>query len=417
MQVRRSDRGRFPACPLQAYVRYEQLLATDRLAARRQRVEMAQPRRGASLDWLVGLALLGAAAAALALLLIREVGLWGGGVAGLDITDDDLEFFLDEELRTPEVEVLDPEEGSLGSREFWGNFVAPSRPFVMRRGLQVAGWVRDGDGPGTWRHFAEELGEAHGAHELPVQIYRPGLVRVPADSAEVLQPAQVSMPLRATLARVRRGGSDAPVCYAVEGAELAEGSPLLDAARSLEPPFASLLQPEAAALWLTPPGHRGELRYEGAESLLVQLRGSASVTLLDPLQLPFLYRTTRAERRLTPPTSPGGPPGSADDAAPTGESIENLSPVRLDDVDLSSHPVAEAAEPIEARLEEGDVLYVPALWWSQRTALPGTTDEEDEGEEDGRSREPNVAVEYRYKTHSTPMLKVAAALREQMALD
>ena len=385
--------------------------------------------RRASLDWLVGLALLGAAAAALALLLIREVGLWGG-VAGLDITGDDLEFFLDEELRTPEVEVLDPEEGSLGSREFWGNFVAPSRPFVMRRGLQVAGWVRDGDGPGTWRHFAAELGEAHGAHELPVQIYRPGLVRVPADSAEVLQPAQVSMPLRAALARVRRGGSDAPVCYAVEGAELPEGGPLLDAARSLEPPFASLLQPEAAALWLTPPGHRGELRYEEAESLLVQLQGSASVTLLDPLQLPFLYRTTRAERRLTPPASPGGPPGSADDAAPTGESVENLSPVRLDDVDLSSHPVAGAAEPIEARLEEGDVLYVPALWWSQRTALLGAADEEEEEEEEpeekepeekerkeGRSREPNVAVEYRYKAHSTPMLKVAAALREQMALD
>ena len=32
-------------------------------------------------------------------------------------------------------------------------------------------------------------------------------------------------------------------------------------------------------------------------------------------------RTTRAERRLTPPASPGGPPGSADDAAPTGESV------------------------------------------------------------------------------------------------
>ena len=42
-------------------------------------------------------------------------------------------------------------------------------------------------------------------------------------------------------------------------------------------------------------------------------------------------------------------------------------------------------------------------------------EQEEKERKEGRSREPNVAVEYRYKAHSTPMLKVAAALRERNA--
>lgn len=117
----------------------------------------------------------------------------------------------------------------------------------------------------------------------------------------------------------------------------------------------------------------------------------------------------------------------------TGHVIENISP--LGDLEdgytlHDTYAVAREAVPIETELGPGDVLYLPALWWYQLTTIttPGVESNTHIGEtnvDGGRvegnnaDRETGVSVmlDYRYSAHSETMLRVAAALREQMSLD
>jgi hypothetical protein len=99
----------------------------------------------------------------------------------------------------------------------------------------------------------------------------------------------------------------------------------------------------------------------------------------------------------------------------TGMTIENISPLgdsEDDDGLLDKYPVAAEAKPIEVELRPGDVLYLPALWWYERITI-ATVDSKEADPIDGVA----VALEYRYSAHSQALLRVAAALRDQMSLD
>ena len=79
----------------------------------------------------------------------------------------------------------------------------------------------------------------------------------------------------------------------------------------------------------------------------------------------------------------------------------------------------------------GDVLFVPTLWWHQRsTATAGKANGAENAEtvkngenaaaaENGAGDDIGVGitVQYQYRAHSSAMLRVAAALREQMSLE
>ena len=243
-----------------------------------------------SLDRMVGAVLLSTAAAALLLVLVRDVprhfARWRhGGVGGLDIVSDDLDYFTDPELRTPELEVIDAEQLTnepLDDRMFWGDFVAPSRPVLLRGGLIAWG----GDG---WRGFGAALLEGEVAEQpVPLALIRREM-DVLADRATILRPAEVVVPLGRALQRVRQHPCDGQIegwCCAVEGAVLATPLPAtleqkqadadgisgLSARLSdLEPPCATLLQRRNTSLWLTGAGHKAPLQFNSAEMFLVQV--------------------------------------------------------------------------------------------------------------------------------------------------
>lgn len=48
-------------------------------------------------------------------------------------------------------------------------------------------------------------------------------------------------------------------------------------------------------MWLTAAGHTTMLQFNDEESFLVQVAGGQRIRLYDPMQTPFLYRTTRSE--------------------------------------------------------------------------------------------------------------------------
>lgn len=48
-------------------------------------------------------------------------------------------------------------------------------------------------------------------------------------------------------------------------------------------------------MWLTAAEHTAMLQFNDEESFLVQVAGGQRIRLYDPMQTPFLYRTTRSE--------------------------------------------------------------------------------------------------------------------------
>ncbi len=466
------------------------------------------------------------------LVAAREASLLNQGIGGLDIDVQDLDFFRDPELRTPEVtafEVWHLEEEPLVKQLFWVQFVAPSRPMVVREGLRH--WSPD------WQDRFPAALRAE-KEQIMLTIWSGSENKL--SEGAVRRHMQVRLPLDQALQQIVRapcGGGVSSAIFtdmgieewgcAVEGAPLPIPRPLHNRGKSatlsslltsLEPPYAALLRRVGVSVWLTAAHHRTLLQFNSEESFVVQIAGRQRIRLYDPFQTPFLHRTARSEiqcrvatsvvtrRPLTleecpwldaelpngtllfrEPTTPRAsdesdkathrtgmitvarlPWNFAEQAAAsrgskqseksafvvpadalsladtvngtahgdyvcdvaTDTMIENISPLGgLEDLDelRDEFPLAVDAKPIEVELGPGDVLYLPALWWYERTTIApagheGNSgddvggEEGDRGEIDGLSGV-SVALEYRYAAHSKAMLHVAAALRDQMSLD
>ncbi|XP_035684856.1 bifunctional peptidase and arginyl-hydroxylase JMJD5-like isoform X1 [Branchiostoma floridae] len=87
------------------------------------------------------------------------------------------------------------------------------------------------------------------------------------------------------------------------------------------------------------------LHIDTQENLLVVLRGPRTVLLVSPLHSNDVY---------------------ADEAEVLG-----VSPVDVNSVDMDKYPRVADVQYQQAELEEGDLLYVPQLWWRQVRPDPG----------------------------------------------
>jgi hypothetical protein len=97
---------------------------------------------------------------------------------------------------------------------------------------------------------------------------------------------------------------------------------------------------EACQLWCSNGGVNTPLHYDGSSNFLAQLRGRKRVLLFHP----------RHSFRLYP--------------YPVGHPLDNYSMVADPDApDLSRFPAVACAQGVEAILEAGDVLWLPAYWW------------------------------------------------------
>lgn len=97
---------------------------------------------------------------------------------------------------------------------------------------------------------------------------------------------------------------------------------------------------EACQLWCSNGGVNTPLHYDGSSNFLAQLRGRKRVLLFHP----------RHSFRLYP--------------YPVGHPLDNYSMVpNPEAADLSRFPAVACAQGVEAVLEPGDVLWLPAYWW------------------------------------------------------
>jgi hypothetical protein len=94
-----------------------------------------------------------------------------------------------------------------------------------------------------------------------------------------------------------------------------------------------------ARLWISPPGAITPLHQEVTHNLLAQLEGEKEVTLFSPWDRAAMY---------------SHPPWSR---------MPHVSRVAAHAPDLVKHPRFTRARPQRTRLEAGDVLYIPPLWW------------------------------------------------------
>lgn len=102
-------------------------------------------------------------------------------------------------------------------------------------------------------------------------------------------------------------------------------------------------------LWLGPGGHREPLHIDPGDSTLMMLNGEKRVALFPPAQSANLYPS---------PISKGPIPFW-------------VAQVDIERPEFDVHPRLKAAMPhrIDVTVKRGEILYIPAFWWHEVTAL------------------------------------------------
>lgn len=97
-------------------------------------------------------------------------------------------------------------------------------------------------------------------------------------------------------------------------------------------------------IWMGGAGQVSTIHNDNYHNLNAQLYGSKTFLLFPPDQYPTLYTQLMNKTCWASPINPHNP-------------------------DSEKYPLFEHAEALEARLEAGDLLYIPIFWWHQATAL------------------------------------------------
>jgi lysine-specific demethylase 8 len=97
-------------------------------------------------------------------------------------------------------------------------------------------------------------------------------------------------------------------------------------------------------IWMGGAGQVSTIHNDNYHNLNAQLYGKKTFLLFAPDQYPTLYTQLMNKTCWASPINPHKP-------------------------DPEKYPLFENAEALEARLEPGDLLYIPIFWWHQATAL------------------------------------------------
>lgn len=240
---------------------------------------------------------------------------------------------------------------------------------------------------GLWTHAG--LSEAVGKEFVRVSLSATGRFDGPEDGAlwrhdggggedeveEVLvRPPQTSMRMDDFLSLLRLSQANPSLApnatFYLEYLSLTQYlGPALLPSLPLPPPAAAAVAAGAAGeegglellltnLWVGKGGTTSPLHYDDYENILCQLAGRKELTLFPPMDIFYLYYTTRVKGELKyvyPDTFERMP-------------VEGLSKVvfgssvLLEDPDLTRHPEVVKATPYRVSLKEGECLYLPAYW-------------------------------------------------------
>lgn len=118
--------------------------------------------------------------------------------------------------------------------------------------------------------------------------------------------------------------------------------------------------PDAVNFWLGNGRSVTSLHKDNYENIYVQIRGRKHFTLLPPVEMPCVNETPLSFARYCPATEDG-----EDLVIETNKDIEPI-PVPLwdpDEPDVRPSAYSRYSKPLHVTLEEGDMMYLPAMWY------------------------------------------------------
>jgi jumonji domain-containing protein 7 len=247
-------------------------------------------------------------------------------------------------------------------------YVARNRPFVIRNGAK--------DWKARKRWSAAYLSSVMAAQTVNVALTPHGnadsVVRTPAGAHIFVKPHERDESFEAVLRAIQRQELDesfaGPTRYAqTQNDNLRNEYETLFADVPKSIPFAKIAlaqEPDAVNFWLGNSRSVTALHKDNYENVYVQILGRKHFVLLPPVEAPCV-----AERSVLAGTY--APVGEGDDVQ--GEELgiriddpEEYVPFATWDPDVPTEnttPYSKYSQPLRVTLDEGDMLYLPALWY------------------------------------------------------
>jgi len=173
-----------------------------------------------------------------------------------------------------------------------------------------------------------------------------------------------------------------------------------DGLPSVPPLLKTLIKGEPAAknLWMCTPPKLSLLHYDVEDSVLLQLRGSKTFTVIDPGPLhgitayPGFMRSTPLDRL--------GPGQYRENGYEEPALTAHFPLVNLKSPNLELHPLFAHSRVMRIRVRAGDALLLPAYWYHQ---VESWNDERDQGDS-----LVNIAINYWFDGSKGKDAKAAA---------
>lgn len=130
---------------------------------------------------------------------------------------------------------------------------------------------------------------------------------------------------------------------------------------------------DAVNLWVGNDRSVTSLHKDNYENVYVQIRGQKHFVLLPPVEMPCVNETPLARGRYVPGSSAGAGEDERLEVQVQGDG-EDAVPVAIWDPDLPEEkatPYSHLAKPLRVTLNEGDMLYLPAMWYHKVSQTAG----------------------------------------------
>jgi jumonji domain-containing protein 7 len=250
--------------------------------------------------------------------------------------------------------------------------VARNRPFVVRNG------AKDFKARKTWN--AEYLKEVMQGQNVNVAITPHGnadsVVSLPSGGALFVKPYETEEPFHDVLDKIRQQEQEAnykgPTRYAqTQNDNLRNEYSTLFADVPKSIPFARIAleqEPDAINFWLGNSYSTTALHKDNYENIYVQVLGQKHFVLLPPVEAACVNEKSVLAATYTPKSRKDSSSSTLgrDDLVIKVDEPEEYVPFATWDPDqptVNTTPFSQYSQPLRVTLEEGDMLYLPALWY------------------------------------------------------
>ncbi|KAI4688124.1 uncharacterized protein J4E84_005052 [Alternaria hordeiaustralica] len=250
--------------------------------------------------------------------------------------------------------------------------VARNRPFVIRNG------AKDFKARKAWN--ASYLKTAMQGQNVNVAITPHGnadsVVSLPSDGAIFVKPYETEEPFEDVLNKIQRQEQEAdysgPTRYAqTQNDNLRNEYSTLFADVPKSIPFARIAleqEPDAINFWLGNSYSTTALHKDNYENIYVQILGQKHFVLLPPVEAGCVNEKSVLAATYTPKREDGSAHSALeqDDLVIKVDEPEEYVPFATWDPDqpaTNTTPYSQYSQPLRVTLEEGDMLYLPALWY------------------------------------------------------